>query len=296
MADGNAFGIAKEETDKEIVNPLRELLKPDTAVIALLMTYVPAKITPSKSVLGRIGLSEELGIEDAIEAIKEKGIDKIYLLINSFGGDVSSSYIVARAIRINFSEVTTFIPHIAASGGTLIALAGNKFVMGDVSHMSPIDVQMARNGKMFSVNSMIRSFHALNELFSDTADADAPYPWKAMADKLDPVEFQEWVDSAKLMAQHAKEVLKHEKSSLRSRTDSIVEKLTTGYPVHGYSITYEEIRSILGDDVCFKNSCDDYKGIWKIMKKWLRKYIKEESGYHIIRYILPESSTQEGAK
>ena len=37
-----------------------------------------------------------------------------------------------------------FIPHIAASKGTLIALVGNKIVMGEMAHLSPIDVQAQR--------------------------------------------------------------------------------------------------------------------------------------------------------
>lgn len=288
MERHDPLNIAKAEVDEKITTKLLPHLGNDTAALALLMTYVPAKVTPSRSVHGQIGLVEELGIEDAITEIKKQGINKLFLLINSFGGDVSSSYKVARALRDNFEEITVFIPHIAASGGTLIALIGNRMVMGDVSSITPIDVQKYRNGQMFSVNSMIRAFNALNELFSDTEEKDAPYPWKAMANKLDPVEFQEWVDTSKLMEKHALEILEHERSSLKDKAGTIVGKLISGYPVHQYTITYNEAQSIFGDDVCHKNCDAQYAEIWTVMKMWLRKYLSEEASNHIIRFILPK--------
>jgi len=79
-------------------------------------------------------------VEDSILNIqKTRQIDKL-LLLNSFGGQVSSSFKVAQAIRKNFKYITVFIPHIAASGGTLIVLCGNELVMGDMSNLTPIDV------------------------------------------------------------------------------------------------------------------------------------------------------------
>ncbi|MHC1636528.1 MAG: SDH family Clp fold serine proteinase [Candidatus Methanospirareceae archaeon] len=81
--------------------------------------------------------------------------------------------------RKNFDDITVFVPHIAASGGTLIALVGNEIVMGDMSTLTPIDVQMERNGKMYSVNAMIRSFSALNDLFKDTAEEEYKKLWEA---------------------------------------------------------------------------------------------------------------------
>lgn len=125
---------------------------------------------------------------------------------------MSSSFKIAYALRKNFNDITVFIPHIAASGGTLIALSGNEIVMGDMSELTPIDIQMERKGEMYSVNAMIRSFGALNELFKDTSEEDAPYPWKAMANKLDPVEFQEWIDASNLMETHARTILSMNKS------------------------------------------------------------------------------------
>lgn len=292
MANNKGYSnFSFEESDIKIKEGFAKHIGQDTAALAMITTYNPAKITPTKAVIAQIGLLDELGMEDAIAEIKSRNINKLFLLINSFGGGVMSSFKIARALRENFDDIVTFVPHIAASGGTLIALTGNKIVMGDMSSISPIDVQLPRNGGMYSVNAMIRGFYALNELFSKTSEEDAPYPWKALADKLDPVEFQEWMDSSKLMKQHATEILKHNKSSFKDNAESIVGKLSDEYPTHQYAITYNEAKNVLGEALCCKNT--EYDEVWGVMKLWLRKYIANESGTHIIRYLLPDEKATE---
>jgi len=107
-----------------------------------------------------------------------------------------------------------------------------------------------------------------------------------MADKLDPVEFQEWMDATKLMDTHAKNILKHDDSPLKEEADEIVEKLSSSFPTHGYSITVNEAKGILGEN--FVAHSQDYPKVWDIMGVWLRKYVMEESAIHFIRYILPK--------
>lgn len=62
----------------------------------------------------------------------------MFLLIDSPGGRVDSSYKVALAIREFFKDIIVFIPRVAASGGTLVALVGNKIVMSDMAIFSLI--------------------------------------------------------------------------------------------------------------------------------------------------------------
>ena len=80
---------------------------------------------------------------------------KLYLLVNSHGGSVSSSFKIAMAIRRFFDDITVFVPHVATSGGTILALAGNRIRMGMMSRLSPVDVQIVYQGKQISVNSLI---------------------------------------------------------------------------------------------------------------------------------------------
>jgi ClpP class serine protease len=117
MDPANPLFTCIEESNETIVKSIQERLGNNTAAIALLMTYKPKKITPSRVSDNDIYLAEELGIEQAIASIKERRksrnekIENLFLLINTFGGEVSSSYKIASAIRENFKNITVFIPY-----------------------------------------------------------------------------------------------------------------------------------------------------------------------------------------
>jgi len=279
--------LVEVESDSEITKAFQNEMDDKIAALAIIAPYQPAKVSPTKALWAEIGLTEELNVEEAIDKLKEEGIQNLILCINSFGGGVSSSFKVAYTIRKNFDKIIVFVPHIAASGGTLIALTGNEIVMGDMSSLTPLDIQMERGGKMYSVNAMIRSFGALNEFFEKVAEEDAPYPWKAMANKLDPVEFQEWIDASSLMELHAKKILEMNES-FKENADLIISRLTSGYPVHSYTITMEEAKEIFGEYIHHGKE-DKYKNLWRASKLWIKKYLNVESSNHIIRFILPKN-------
>ena len=103
-----------------------------------------------------MGLSEEFAVETAINHIQTRtDVRKLLLLVNSPGGLVQSSYKIARALRKAFKEIIVFVPHIAASGGTLLAVTGNKIVMGMMSQLSPLDPQAQIGDGAVSANSVV---------------------------------------------------------------------------------------------------------------------------------------------
>ncbi len=67
----------------------------------------------------------------------------------------------------------------------------------------------------------------------------------------------------------------------RSFSDLIISRLTTGYPVHSYSITIEESKEIFGEYIHYGRE-DKYKNLWEASKLWIKKYLDVESSNHII--------------
>jgi len=65
------------------------------------------------------------------------------LILHTPGGLVLAALQIARAIQRHRGPVTVFVPHIAMSGGTLIALAADRIVMCDHSVLGPIDPQIS---------------------------------------------------------------------------------------------------------------------------------------------------------
>lgn len=151
------FVDAEEEKDEE----LQKLCdKKNVVLMAFVGSYIPRKYNPVSSGGATINIVDEFGIEEALREIhhrtKSMKTKKVYLLINSLGGGVGSSFKIAQAIRDAFEEITVFVPHIAASGGTLLALTGNKVRMGIMSQLSPVDPQRPYKEHGFvSVNSIL---------------------------------------------------------------------------------------------------------------------------------------------
>ncbi len=64
------------------------------------------------------------------------------IVLHTPGGLVLASVQIARAIRAHPAKVTVFVPHMAMSGGTLIALAADEVVMCEHSVLGPVDPQI----------------------------------------------------------------------------------------------------------------------------------------------------------
>ncbi len=67
------------------------------------------------------------------------------IVLHTPGGLVLASVQIARAVRAHPAKVTVFVPHMAMSGGTLIALAADEVVMCEHSVLGPVDPQINQN-------------------------------------------------------------------------------------------------------------------------------------------------------
>lgn len=164
----------KEEDDSTLTPILQRLSNEEQSVyMAFIAPSYSKRVSPIETRGASIRLWEELGIEKAVlnitSILKERNISEksnLCLLINSPGGFVSSSYVVAKMIREYFKHIKVFIPNIAASGGTLLALTGNEIVMSELSRLSPIDTQLRYKDEIVSAQSYDRAVETFDEYFA----------------------------------------------------------------------------------------------------------------------------------
>lgn len=282
---GKILDVSKEN-DPKLLNGLNKISKQQKAVLlAFIAPYAGRKITPTKIIRAQMGLSEEFGMETVIDEIKnETNVSKLVLLLNSPGGLIQSSYKVARALRNNFEEIIVFVPHIAASGGTLVALTGNEIVMGMMSQLTPLDPQSEdEKGKLISALSVIQAFQNVTEFFSDKTVDDAPYTFRALADKFDAIEIDEAISVMKLMEDYIREILE----GCNYSTDvckNIAKSLVGGFREHGEVINIDKAKEmgikVVGDT--------KYPNEWNKLRGWLGKYLLQSADKHIIRYVIAE--------
>src|SRR4030081_1160010 len=64
------------------------------------------------------------------------------LVLHTPGGLVLAATQIARAVFKHKGKVTVFVPHYAMSGGTLIALAADEFVLCEHAVLGPVDPQL----------------------------------------------------------------------------------------------------------------------------------------------------------
>jgi hypothetical protein len=272
----------KPEEDEVVCDLANE---ENVALIAFIAPYVGVRISPVEEARAYIGLPDEFGMEALVRELEAAKIRKAYLLVNSLGGAMASSYKIARAVRMCLEEIVTFLPHIAASGGTLLALTGNEIVMGPMSHITPLDVQIPYKETKVSTATFMRFFTRASGWFEKVTPHEAPYPRKALADKLDPLIMEEWSGLTITMSDYVEEIL-----GLAGYEESarIARLLVTAFPCHDYVITPEKAKEI-GLNV--KNS-SEFQRIWDVMRYWLSKYIFEQEMMHCIRYALPHPTSQ----
>jgi ATP-dependent protease ClpP protease subunit len=279
----------KLEDNKELGPILQKVAdKNKVVLLAFIAPSFSKKVSPYESLPASIKTFEELGVEKAICDIKSsleekgfKGKPNLFLLVNSPGGWVSSSRVIAKMIRDNFENVTVFVPHTAASGGTLLTFAGNEIVMGEMSRLSPIDTQISYQGGRVSAQSFGRAFTKFNEYFKDKNPYEVPYPWKSMAEKFDPIIQNEWEALLNELWSYTWSLLKKSKYTEDKIGLIGYNLIWTQYP-HGYIVDRETALNI-GLNV---KTDGDYPLAWSALKAWFGIYSIEAETKHFIRYAI----------
>lgn len=264
--------------------------KNDVILLAFIGTYYSKRYNPSTSASATFNIRDEFGIEKALTEIAKKVPEckkkKLFLLVNSVGGSLSSAYKISRAIRDFFEDITVFAPHYALSGGTMLALTGDRIRLGMMSQLSPLDVQLFYNEQQVSVNSLFTAQDTLNEIFSTSKPEELPYPYTHLATSLDPIILAEWT-GIKLEGRHyLKEILQKSKYN-QEMVDDLTDLLTNKFPTHGFVIQYD-----LADEMGLKVEKHDVDlESWNMMRFWLANYINKQTDRHFIRYFVPKTVT-----
>lgn len=147
----------------------------------------------------------------------------IDVVLHTPGGLVLAALQIARALDRHPAKVSVLVPHLAMSGGTLIAMAANEIVISPHAVLGPIDPQIGG----FPAASLMKVVvdKPIGEIDDQTLIL-ADVGRKATAQ----------------VRRAAQELL--EKPLGAERAAEIAEKMTSGSWTHDYAITPEEARSL----------------------------------------------------
>lgn len=162
--------------------------------------------------------------EDITRAIHETDPSTpIDVVLHTPGGLVLAALQIARALDRHPAKVTVLVPHLAMSGGTLIAMAANEIVISPHAVLGPIDPQVGS----FPAASLMK-------VLADKPIAEIDDQTLILADVGRKATAQ--------VRRAAQELL--EKPLGAERAAKVAEKMTSGIWTHDYAITPDEAKSL----------------------------------------------------
>jgi len=135
--------------------------------------------------------NDKNGFMNAIHQLDtSKGLD---LILHTPGGELSAVESIIDYLKDKFSDIRVVVPQIAMSGGTIIACASNRILMGRQSSLGPIDPQFSG----IPAHGILEEF---NKAYEDIKkDQSYLYVWQPIINKYSPTtvgESQKAVDWA----------------------------------------------------------------------------------------------------
>ncbi len=273
----------KEEDDSELQTFSNEN---NTVLLTFVGSYVPRRYGPAQFGWSTMSTADEFSIEDALTSIiKEYSVKprRLYMLVNTHGGAVASSFKIAMAVRQCFDDITVFVPHIAASGGTMLALTGNRIRMGMMSQLGPVDIQVPYKDGYISANSLPTAEVDLSDRIAMKRPDELSYVEKHLVDSLDPaimVEMDNIVHMGQMYLSKILEGVGYSEEEVKKITDTLIFNL----PTHEFVIQKEFARTI-GINV---EDASTNTGEWDMMRRWFARYIGQATDKHFVRYVIPK--------
>ncbi|MDL1965779.1 MAG: ATP-dependent Clp protease proteolytic subunit [Candidatus Desulfofervidus auxilii] len=105
------------------------------------------------------------GFMTCSKGVKKEGLD---LIIHSPGGDYEATKRIINYLHEIYKHIRVFVPHMAMSGGTLIACAADEIYMGPYSSLGPTDPQVFIKNRYVPIGAVIQEFNrAFQEVSKD---------------------------------------------------------------------------------------------------------------------------------
>jgi hypothetical protein len=189
------------------------------------------------------------------------------LILTTYGGSPDAAFMLARFLKRKYSggKLILYIFGTCKSAGTLIAIGADEIVMAPHGELGPLDIQLAKEDSLWDRNSGLDIFaalgvlntqayayfeHQFSQLLARTGGQIATRTAADIATNiatqlLTPITAQ--IDPLRLGSMHrAVEITRQYGELLQPHRATVVDRLITGYPSHGFVIDFEEAQDLFG--------------------------------------------------
>ncbi|MCV3301720.1 Clp protease/crotonase-like domain-containing protein [Leclercia adecarboxylata] len=210
------------------------------------------------------------GYQDLTNRIKKRktqhGLRKdVIFCVATYGGDPNAGYRIGRALQHNYDKVTLLVVGPCKSAGTLIAIAADKLVIGDMGELGPLDIQLKKNDEIGEMSSGLaimtaldalkdRSISAFNshlvkiryenqistKMSADIATRLTEALVSPMAAQIDPIKLGEHQRAMSIAITYGQRLT----AKSNSLKEGALVKLIASYPSHGFVIDRKEAKEL----------------------------------------------------
>ncbi len=198
--------------------------------------------------------------------------DQLDVIVTGLGGRSEAAYLVARELRRRFARLTAYVPFEAKSATTLLCLAADELVLGDLGELGPLDHQYEEKQKAdYPMNiSQLLPGMALRQLQQEVMEvydtavarivkASGLRPFEAgskaaeligglyapLLGQLDPARLADCARGLGVGKAYAERMLQRYRPALYAeRGEALLRRLIHGYPTHGFVLDREELEDL----------------------------------------------------
>ncbi len=161
---------------------------------------------------------------------REKGLD---LVLHTPGGETAATESIIDYLKTMFSDIRVIVPQLAMSGGTMIACAAQKILMGKHSSLGPIDPQF---GGGLAAHAILEEFQTAHEEIKK--DQSKVFVWQPIIAKYNPTLIGECQKSIAWSEQIAKTCLKDRMFSGEADADAKITAIMRELGDHATNLSH----------------------------------------------------------
>jgi hypothetical protein len=186
-------------------------------------------------------------------------VPAIDILVAGPGGDIEAAYLISRTLRRRFRVETVFVPYLAKSAATLLCLAADEIVLGELGELGPLDAQSPAGSALAPfrlleqvaealAQGLQRASLAVQMNAAGTSDSDAAGIAKATVGSiLSPIEALQLAAAARALQEaeaFCERLFRRYRGAIYPQSAPSLSRLVRGYDCHGFPIDREELNEL----------------------------------------------------
>lgn len=197
-------------------------------------------------------------LTELLEAKRKSDACTVFLTTD--GGDPNGGYRAARCLRHHYKHVRLVVPSFCKSAGTLIAIAADELVIGDLGELGPLDIQVRKGSELQERSSGLDIMQAVQAVTFQTQDAfhrimvgtrNLGLSTRLCAEfaatvasgiaapligQIDPIRLGEMQRATRVAFEYGQRLNEY----AYNLKDEALERLISAYPAHGFVIDRKE--------------------------------------------------------